>query len=86
MKKNVTVTELQFGMYVAELDRPWTDTPFIFQGFILQTEEQLEILKKFCKSVSVDDERSRAVVVKGRDTQDGGHIASAFKESLVRGP
>jgi HD-GYP domain-containing protein (c-di-GMP phosphodiesterase class II) len=59
MKKNVTVTELQLGMYVAELDRPWTDTPFIFQGFILQTEEQLEILKKFCKSVFVDDERSQ---------------------------
>jgi HD-GYP domain-containing protein (c-di-GMP phosphodiesterase class II) len=59
MKKSVTIAELQFGMYVAELDRPWTDTPFMFQGFVLQTEEQLEILKKFCKSVLVDSERSR---------------------------
>jgi HD-GYP domain-containing protein (c-di-GMP phosphodiesterase class II) len=46
-------------MYVAELDRPWTDTPFIFQGFVLQTDEQLEILKKFCKSVTVDSERGQ---------------------------
>jgi HD-GYP domain-containing protein (c-di-GMP phosphodiesterase class II) len=59
MKKSVTVAELKFGMYVAELDRPWTDTPFIFQGFVLQTAEQLETLKKFCKSVLVDDERSQ---------------------------
>jgi HD-GYP domain-containing protein (c-di-GMP phosphodiesterase class II) len=58
MKKSVTVAELQFGMYVAELDRPWTDTPFIFQGFVLQSADQLEILKKFCKSVFVDEERS----------------------------
>jgi HD-GYP domain-containing protein (c-di-GMP phosphodiesterase class II) len=58
MKKSVTVEELKFGMYVAELDRPWTDTPFIFQGFVLQSTEQLETLKKFCKSVLVDDERS----------------------------
>jgi HD-GYP domain-containing protein (c-di-GMP phosphodiesterase class II) len=59
MKKSVTVAELQFGMYVAELDRPWTDTPFMFQGFVLQSAEQLETLKKFCKSVLVDDERSQ---------------------------
>lgn len=58
MKKSLPVTELRFGMYVAELDRPWTDTPFMFQGFVLQTEQQLEALKKFCKSVFVDEERS----------------------------
>jgi HD-GYP domain-containing protein (c-di-GMP phosphodiesterase class II) len=59
VKKSIAVAELQFGMYVAELDRPWTDTPFVFQGFVLQTEEQLEILKKFCKSVMVDSERAQ---------------------------
>ena len=59
MKKSVTVAELQFGMYVAELDRPWTDTPFMFQGFVLQSEAQLETLKKFCKSVLVDEDRSQ---------------------------
>src|SRR5260370_7058274 len=41
-------------MYVAELDRPWTDTPFMFQGFHLRTDQQLETLKKFCKHVLVD--------------------------------
>jgi HD-GYP domain-containing protein (c-di-GMP phosphodiesterase class II) len=59
MKKSIPVTELRFGMYVAELDRPWTDTPFIFQGFLLQTQQQLQVLMKFCKSVVVDSERAQ---------------------------
>ena len=61
MRKAVPVAELQFGMYVAELDRPWTDTPFRFQGFVLQTPEQLETLKKFCKLVHVDPDRAEVV-------------------------
>ena len=61
MRKTVTVGELEFGMYVAELDRPWTDTPFTFQGFVLQTEAQLETLKKYCKVVHVDPDRSEVL-------------------------
>ena len=60
MKKTVPVSELQFGMYVAELDRPWTETTFMFQGFVLRTPEQLEGLRKYCKVVFVDPERSEA--------------------------
>ena len=40
-KKAVAVSDLRFGMYIAELDRPWTETPFMFQGFYLSTERQL---------------------------------------------
>jgi HD-GYP domain-containing protein (c-di-GMP phosphodiesterase class II) len=57
-RKQVPVGQLEFGMYVAELDRPWTDTPFMFQGFHLRTEQQLAALKKFCKHVFVDVERT----------------------------
>lgn len=58
MKKRVPVSELQFGMYIAELDRPWTDTPFMFQGFVLSTPQQLDALKKYCSAVFVDTDRS----------------------------
>ncbi|HEX6320975.1 MAG TPA: HD-GYP domain-containing protein [Burkholderiales bacterium] len=57
-RKQLPVEQLEFGMYVAELDRPWTETPFMFQGFHLSTEQQLATLKKFCKHVFVDLERS----------------------------
>jgi len=56
-KKQVLVNELEFGVFIAELDRPWTETPFIFQGFILDNEEQLETLKKYCKKVVIDLEK-----------------------------
>jgi len=57
-KKSVPVGALQFGMYVAELDRPWTETPFAFQGFPLRTEQQLVALRKFCRHVFIDVARS----------------------------
>src|SRR3954469_23847687 len=59
-KQQVPVEKLQFGMYVAELDRPWTDTPFMYQGFQLRTEVQLTALRKFCKHVFIDPERTEA--------------------------
>ncbi|HYX62968.1 MAG TPA: HD-GYP domain-containing protein [Burkholderiales bacterium] len=60
MTKQIPVSELKFGMYVAELDRPWTDTPFVFQGFVLSTQQQLDTLRKYCKTVFIDVERSRS--------------------------
>jgi HD-GYP domain-containing protein (c-di-GMP phosphodiesterase class II) len=57
-RKQVTVGELQFGMFVAELDRPWTETPFMFQGFHLRTDQQLVALRKHCKHVFIDIERT----------------------------
>lgn len=59
--KEIPVESLQFGMYVARLDRPWIETPFVFQGFVLKTEQQLETLKKFCKTVFVDPEKVERV-------------------------
>jgi HD-GYP domain-containing protein (c-di-GMP phosphodiesterase class II) len=58
-RQQVPVEKLQFGMYVAELDRPWTDTPFMYQGFQLRTDVQLNALKKFCKHVFIDPERTQ---------------------------
>jgi len=30
---------LKVGMYVSSLDRPWIETPFLFQGFSVGDEE-----------------------------------------------
>lgn len=57
MKKEVPVERLQFGVYISELDRPWTETPFMFQGFVLDDEKQLETLIKYCKKVYIDPEK-----------------------------
>jgi len=57
MKREISVEELQFGMYVVQLDRPWTETSFVFQGFELKTQEELDELKKCCKKVFVDTDK-----------------------------
>lgn len=56
MKKKVAVSDLQFGMFVYELDRPWTETPFPFQGFVLEDDKQLATLRACCRHVFVDTE------------------------------
>jgi HD-GYP domain-containing protein (c-di-GMP phosphodiesterase class II) len=56
--RQIPVGELKYGMYIAQLDRPWTETPFMFQGFYLRNGKQLEALRKFCRSVFVDVERT----------------------------
>jgi len=61
VKRRIPIAELRFGMYVAELDRPWTDTPFMFQGFMLSTQQQLDALKKYCSTVIIDLERSAPI-------------------------
>jgi HD-GYP domain-containing protein (c-di-GMP phosphodiesterase class II) len=61
LKKRVTIAELQFGMYIAELDRPWTETPFKFQGFVLKTHQELELLAKYCSVVFVDPDRGEVL-------------------------
>jgi HD-GYP domain-containing protein (c-di-GMP phosphodiesterase class II) len=58
MKKEIPVEQLRLGMYISELDRPWTDTPFQFQGFVLENEKQLEMVKKYCRKVYVDPEKA----------------------------
>jgi HD-GYP domain-containing protein (c-di-GMP phosphodiesterase class II) len=45
---------LRMGVYVSRLDRPWTDTPFLFQGFAIENDEQLQILRRLCKVVFVE--------------------------------
>ncbi len=48
------VGELRVGMYVSKLDREWLDTPFIMQGFLLEDEEDIDIVSEYCEHVWVD--------------------------------
>ncbi len=53
----VPVDDLTVGMYVSKLDRPWLETPFKLQGFMLRDESEITELKKYCKHVFVDNEK-----------------------------
>lgn len=51
--KKVSVQDLRLGMYVHDLDRPWIDTPFLFQGFHIESDSQIEDLRHYCKHVYI---------------------------------
>ncbi|PIQ41139.1 MAG: hypothetical protein COW58_02720, partial [Thalassolituus sp. CG17_big_fil_post_rev_8_21_14_2_50_53_8] len=53
-RKRMDVSELTAGMYIVELDRPWTESPFLFQGFLLENDDDLLLIQTLCKWVFVD--------------------------------
>lgn len=60
----VEVRDVQIGMYVSALDRPWLETPFLFQGFRVRDSDEVAELRKHCKHVYVDpDECDKSVDV-----------------------
>lgn len=61
MKKKVDVKQLEIGMYVAELDRPWLETPFLFQGFEIHSDEELADIRQYCKFVYIDTDQSKVM-------------------------
>jgi len=54
----VPVTLLCTGLYIVKLDRPWIETPFLFQGFRIEGDEDLQLLREYCRRVYVDVRRS----------------------------
>ncbi len=54
----VEAAQLTIGMYVVELDRPWTDTSFLFQGFRIRQQQEIRLLQEICRYVWVDARRS----------------------------
>jgi len=58
MLTKVYSSDVKKGMFVSSLDRPWVDTPFMFQGFLILEEEDIKLIQKYCAYVQVDWTRS----------------------------
>ena len=65
----IPVELLSKGLYVSQLDRPWIDSPFLFQGFALETDEELQQLKELCKHVQVEVSAEEADALRERMNQ-----------------
>ena len=61
-KIKLPVDYLKIGMYVSALDRPWIETPFIFQGFLITNENELDQLHQYCEYVYVDRDKSQVKI------------------------
>lgn len=57
-ERQINPSELIIGMYVSNLDRPWLESPFSFQGFLIKNHEDIELIKQNCSYVFVDPDQS----------------------------
>src|SRR3990172_62824 len=74
-KKQIPIAELRLGMYVTELDRPWIETPFAFQGFPITSADQIDEVKKHSETVFIDLDRDA--------TGDGGGKQGGIRGTVV---
>ena len=54
----INADDLEVGMYISRLDRPWLETPFMLQGLVLSSEEEIQLVQQYCKHVYIDTLRS----------------------------
>ena len=62
MAVKISVDELRTGMFVTELDRPWHESPFLLQGFQIESDEELQQLQECCQHVFIDPGRGKHVI------------------------
>ncbi|MFU8763902.1 MAG: DUF3391 domain-containing protein, partial [Haliea sp.] len=80
----IATAELEVGMFVSALDRPWLDTPFMIQGFRIETRGQIDRLQEYCQHVFVDTRQSRQPAEKVKRKASVTHkrvpVANIFRD------
>jgi len=70
---------VQIGMYISQLDRPWVETPFMYQGFELESQTALDKLKELCRYVWIDTYKGTDYIAPAK----GGGAAYLRMEKLA---
>ncbi len=50
----IHISELKIGMFVSRLDRPWLETPFLMQGFIVESLDDIDTITQYSEHVWID--------------------------------
>lgn len=88
MKQKILVKDLKPGMFIYELDRPWVDTPYLFQGFTIWKPEEIEELAHYCEYVYIDPIKGQYEIQPTERGAKGSRLAGKSESSvlLFRGP
>ncbi|MDD5037495.1 MAG: DUF3391 domain-containing protein, partial [Methylococcaceae bacterium] len=78
------VRDLRKGMFVCEIDRPWSETPFRAEGFQVETDADIERIRRYCQFVYIDLGRTQAVRVKIEQGPTLGFIHEKKHTSLEK--
>ncbi|MDO5104074.1 MAG: DUF3391 domain-containing protein [Lautropia sp.] len=77
----ISVQDLRMNMFVVELDRPWLDTPFLLQGFLIDDQVELDTLARYCRYVYVDLELSSPSVAMAIRMADANFERQQLKQT-----
>jgi len=68
--QEIPVGELSPGMFVHELDIPWEESPFLFQGFKLQNWEDVDAVVNCCQRVIIDHRQTEKIKIARHENAD----------------
>ncbi len=74
--QKIPVTSLEPGMFVAELDIPWEDSPFLFQGFRLENWQDVDAVIGCCKEVTIDVQQTQKINLPRHQTDEHGFVST----------
>ncbi len=65
----INVEDLKVGMYVSKLDKPWLESNFVFQGFELKNQTDINAVCEQCKFVFIDvNKQKKSQLLESKDT------------------
>ena len=76
----VPVNQLKLGMHVIRLDRPWLDTDFPLQGFVITDHTQIKRLVAQCQYVVVQSTSAKPAPSQERRVHKQGLFARLLKK------
>ncbi|MDX1634634.1 MAG: HD-GYP domain-containing protein [Marinobacter sp.] len=88
IETEILVSDVQLGMQITRLDRPWSETDFPLQGFIVRSPDDIQAIREQCETVFILGQvsyvhpRDRAVSVSKAST--AGAKTQPTKTQLVR--
>ena len=57
----VDTKDIAIGMFVTRIDRPWIESPFLLQGFMINDDDDKKLLIKHCEYCYIDVTRSKVI-------------------------
>lgn len=88
IETQVDVSELAIGMHVVRLDRPWEETDFLMQGFVIKEPADIEALRAQCDYVFIEGrvEASRPMPEQGKRPGTSAGLMGLFKRKPAPEP
>jgi HD-GYP domain-containing protein (c-di-GMP phosphodiesterase class II) len=65
----IDVSGLEVGMHVVQLDKNWLESSFLYQGFIIENQNDILLLEKECQHVWIEPVTERKSSKKGERLQ-----------------